>query len=58
MESNLNLFQRNNIASCAIQRAKEHLCDGDRFNGEYTTVKMWTRYKCHISTTVSFVEPD
>jgi len=56
--SNLSLFDRINVARCAMERAHNHNFDRDRFVDEYTTAKMWTRYKCYISTTVSFVEPD
>ena len=57
-ESNLSLFDRNNIAACAIERARQNVLNAERFSGEYTTVKMWTRYKCYISTTISYVEAD
>ena len=57
-DSNLSLFDRINVARCAAERAHNNFLDRDRFVNEYTTAKMWTRYKCYISTTVSFVEPD
>jgi hypothetical protein len=57
-ETNLNLFERINIARCAMERASYNSLDRNRFVDEYTTAKMWTRYKCYISTTISFVEPD
>jgi len=56
--TNLSLFDRINVARCAMERAHNNHFDRDRFVGEYTTAKMWTRYNCYISTTVSFVEPD
>jgi hypothetical protein len=52
------LFDRINVARCAMERAHNNHFDRDLFVSEYTTAKMWTRYKCYISTTVSFVEPD
>lgn len=57
-ESNLDLFERINVARCAVERAKQNLTDTQRFQGEFETAKMWTRYKCYISTRCSFVEPD
>ena len=54
----LNMFDRINVARCAVERANNNFHDRDRFVDEYKTAKMWTRYKCYISTTVSFVEPD
>jgi len=57
-DTNIGLFERINIARCAAERAHQNCFDRNRFVGEHTTAKMWTRYKCYISTTVSFVEPD
>jgi hypothetical protein len=57
-DSNLGLFDRINVARCAMERAHNNSLDRNRFVDEYTTAKMWTRYKCYISTIVSFVEPD
>ena len=54
----LTFFDRLNIANCAMQRAKLHPVDPERFIGEYTTARQWTKYKCYITKTVSFVEPD
>jgi hypothetical protein len=48
-ESNLSLFDRINVARCAVERANNNAIDRDRFVDEYTTAKMWTRYKCYIS---------
>jgi len=58
VDSNLSLFDRINVARCAVERAKNNCFDCDRFVDEFATAKMWTRYKCYISTTLSFVEPD
>jgi hypothetical protein len=58
-ESNLGLFERINIAKCAADRARMYVMDDDnRFHREFQTARMWTRYKCYISTRCSFVEPD
>jgi hypothetical protein len=58
IESNLDLFERINIAKCAADRACMHVMDTERFHREFQTARMWTRYKCYISTRCSFVEPD
>jgi len=58
MEGNLALFQRINVAQCAAKRASQHVMDTERFQREFQTARMWTRYKCYISTNCSFVEPD
>jgi hypothetical protein len=57
-ETNLGLFDRINIAQCAANRARAHVMDGERFTREFNTARMWTRYKCYISTRGSFVELD
>ncbi len=41
-ESNLSLFDRINVARCAVERANNNAIDRDRFVDEYTTAKMWT----------------
>ena len=56
--SNLSLFERINIARCAAERAVMNLRNRDRFEGEYFTARMWTRYKVYNSTTCSFIEFD
>jgi hypothetical protein len=58
MESNLNLFQRINIAQCAVRRAYENYNDEYRFHGEFNTARAWNKYKCYITKTCQFVEPD
>ena len=58
MLDELTFFDRLNLANCAMQRAKMHTVDVDRFHGEYTTARHWTKYKCYITKTVSFVESD
>ena len=58
MPEELTLFDRINLANCAMERAKQNALDTDRFHGEFTTARNWTKYKCYISKTVSFVEAD
>ena len=57
-ETNIGLLDRINIAHCASERARMYVCDNDRFYGEFQTARMWSRYKCYISTRCSFVEVD
>lgn len=52
------LFDRINIANCAMRRANENLMDADRFTGEYQTVRAWTHYRCVITKAYSYVETD
>ena len=54
----LTLFQRINIANCAMQRANEYVFDEARFNGEYKTARTWSKYKCIITKQVQYVEND
>lgn len=58
IETNIGLLDRINIANCAAKRAELHCLDSERFTGEFQTARMWTRYKCYISTRCSFVEND
>jgi len=52
----LNFFDRINIAHCAIERARNYVGNQDRFNGEYSTAKMWSRYRCYITRNYSYIE--
>ena len=59
----LSLFDRVNIANCAVERARQHLLNDERFDGEFQTVKLWTKYHCYISKTLDgqqhhYVETD
>jgi hypothetical protein len=56
--SSLTLFDRINIANCAAQRAIQHVTNEEVFNAEYRTARMWSKYKCYITKSVSFVETD
>jgi len=40
------LFDRVNIARCAMERAQQHVHNQERFNGEYATVRLWVRKQC------------
>jgi hypothetical protein len=42
----LLLFDRVNIARCAMERAQQHLHVRERFDGEYATVRLWVRKQC------------
>ena len=57
MES-LTLFDRINIANCAVQRAVGNVTNHERFTDEYLSARMWTKYKCYITKAHSFVEQD
>ena len=46
----LSLFDRINLAHCAMQRAQENVCN-ERFHEEYETARMWHRNNCYIRTT-------
>jgi len=52
----LNLFDRINIASCAVKRAEKAILKEDTFHGEWETARAWTRYRCYISPNCQFVE--
>lgn len=46
----LSLFDRINLAHCAMQRAQENVFN-ERFDEEYETARMWHRNNCYIRTT-------
>lgn len=54
----LTLFDRIHIANCAVRRAEMYVCDTDRFHGEYTTVRTWSKYRCYITPACQFIEPN
>jgi hypothetical protein len=54
----LSLFDRINLADCAMRRAQQHILDNDRFISEYKTAKFWTRYRCMITKEFSYVDYD
>jgi hypothetical protein len=54
----LTLFDRINLAKCAQLRAETNVLNNDVFMGEYYTARMWTKYRCYITKTYSFVESD
>lgn len=47
----LSLFDRINLASCAMERARGNVLSAKRFIGEYETARMWHRNNCYIRTT-------
>ena len=57
-DNNITLFDRINLANCAMQRAQQGHMNQERFNGEYTTARAWTKYRCYISKATQFVEYD
>lgn len=52
----LNLFDRINLANCAMIRARENVLDGDRFYSEYMTARSWTKYRCIITKEYSCID--
>ena len=52
----LTLFDRINLAACAMRRASANTLDGDRFHREYITARAWNKYKCVITKTYSYVD--
>lgn len=54
----LSLFDRINLAECAMRRAQNNVLDQDRFLSEYKTAKFWTRYRCIITKEYSYVDYD
>lgn len=47
----LSLFNRINLAQCAMERAKQNVVSAERFIDEYETARMWHRNNCYIRTT-------
>jgi hypothetical protein len=47
----LSLFDRINLAACAVKRAKANVTNNERFYSEYETARMWHRNNCYIRTT-------
>ena len=47
----ITLFDRINLAACAVKRAEENVTNTERFYGEYDTARMWQRNNCYIRTT-------
>jgi hypothetical protein len=52
----LTLFDRINLASCAQRRAEMNVINDDRFTSEFKTAKMWTKYRCVITTHSSYID--
>ena len=53
---NINLFDRINLAACAVRRASENTLDADRFQSEYNSARAWNKYKCVITKSYSYVD--
>lgn len=54
----LTLFDRINLAHCAMKRAEQYVCNNERFVGEYETARHWNKYRCIISKKYQYVEYD
>jgi len=52
----LDLFDRINLANCAMARARINVLNHERFCSEYKTAKFWTRYRCIITKDYSYVD--
>lgn len=52
----LTLFDRINLAHCAMKRAEHYVCNEQRFLSEYETTRMWDKYRCVITKTFSYVD--
>ena len=52
----INLFDRINLAACAMRRAQGCILDEQRFNAEYNTARAWNKYKCVITKSYSYVD--
>jgi len=52
----LTLFDRINLAACAMRRAQDNTCDEQRFHREYKSARSWNKYKCVITKTYSYVD--
>jgi len=52
----LTLFDRINLAACAARRAQDNTLDEQRFNNEYTSARAWSKYKCVITKSYSYVD--
>jgi len=47
----ITLFDRINLANCAVKRAEENITNTERFHGEYNTARMWHRNNTYVRTT-------
>lgn len=55
----MQLFDRINIAHCAMRRAEEHVADRERFTAEYFTARLWVKYKvADAGNNYRYIEPD
>ncbi len=58
LTDNLTMFDRINLADCARRRASANVLDATRFDSEYSTARLWIKYRCAISPNYSYVEVD
>jgi len=52
----ITLYDRINLAHCAMRRSETMFRDERRFQGEYETARLWIKYRIHISPNCQFVE--
>jgi len=58
-DRSLTLFDRINLANCAVQRAiAAPIRDRVRFEDEYGTARLWAKYRIHTSGSCRFIEAD
>jgi hypothetical protein len=53
----IDLFDRVNLAHCAMRRARSHVFgNDDTFRSEIETCRLWNNYRCYNSPFVSYKE--
>jgi len=52
----LTLFDRINLAACAQRRASANVLDSTRFEGEFSTAFLWTKYRLTKTPHYSYIE--
>ena len=52
----ITLYDRINLAHCAMRRGEAVIRDEKRFHGEYETARAWTHYRIYNSPNCQFVE--
>ena len=55
-EDAILLFDRINLARCAMERAHQNIFNEEVFNGEYQSARLWSKYKCIITTNMQLVD--
>jgi hypothetical protein len=56
LNEGLTLFDRIQIANCAVRRAEMNVCNNERFHGEFLTARTWSKYRCYITKECQFIE--